>query len=109
MGRVKGIKPSSHPASLIALPKVATSVTSLSCSNLSGNNTGNKLATEWQHIGTGGWVCLPAGYRFFLQPVEIGKERRVRARGLQVFCVGLWSAAASLGRDKWGTMPKYEV
>jgi len=51
MERVKGILPSSCLASLIALPKVATFVTSLSCSNLSGNNTGNRLATEWQHYG----------------------------------------------------------
>jgi len=30
---------------------VATSVTLLKVSHLSGNNTGNKVATEWQHYG----------------------------------------------------------
>jgi hypothetical protein len=51
MERVKEIAPSSLLASLIALPKVATSVTALSGRCLSGNTTGNKLATEWQHYG----------------------------------------------------------
>jgi len=36
---------------MMALPKVATSVTSLSVRRLSGNKTGNKVATEWQHYG----------------------------------------------------------
>jgi len=35
----------------MAVRKVATSVTSLSVSRLSGNKTGNTLATEWQHYG----------------------------------------------------------
>jgi hypothetical protein len=67
--------------------KVATSVTSLSGRHLSGNKTGNRAATDWQHIGrlAGlGWLAwgldscsfVPSvalvAWRPLRQPAELG-------------------------------------
>ena len=77
---------------MMALPKVATSVTSLLVRRLSGNKAGNKVATDWQHYGQadhGPWdrtgklkaemLKSESSYAYDMA-VDISKERRVRAR-----------------------------
>jgi hypothetical protein len=85
---------------LMALPKVATSVTSLSGRRLSGNKTGNRLATDWQQtgnrLGREVWFCLPARYR------------HLDLAGFGTIHLGLWEKTLSANERQW-TRIKSEI